>query len=1055
MTLTLHALGDVTFLAAILNGIAMLFNGEDLRMAAALGALVGVLLMALRALLSLDGRAPRVQEFLAALLLWMLLFEPKVTVEVEEIYHGETQVVSQVPLGPAVSGALISAVGLGLTQLFETAFSTPAMTRTGFAGSLEVLAHLRRQIRIALDNGTLTARDPTFDIKTSLEHYIADCTLTGVDLGRIPIETLLKSQPLPLSLRYDSDIYTTALLDGQQPEGVTCRAAWPRIERLFDDARTPALAAASRALNAQGGPDAAMERIQEALDALSDSQRSAGDYVLEAVLVPLFERGLRARQLEGGEAGRLALIEGAIQQRNTQWAAEQTLFARLVRPVLTWIEGFSYAITPLMAFTVLLGTPGIRMCGQYVLMLLWIQCWMPILAIANLYITLAAEGSLSALARSETVTGSISAHYALNQEIQNWLAVGGMLASATPAIALMLVYGGSVTATHFLGRLQGGDVIDEKILTPSLAGNAPLLTHDTRARHSPLKGLAVEGADGVLPSFSLDQGQGIEQRQGHRQAEHATESWSLDRRQTLSGSLGVQSEGRIGHAASAQDATSQTETDQFIAATGEAFSRRYRTAGVSSDEVATLIGSALQGQFGGGGGKGGSAMAAGLSLALQERYQVGHQQADEMASDLSRQITEQQAISAARTHAVSQSDEAVSARHAVFAQRSDATGATAHAKMQGAMDEDSASADARHHLGVRSTLTVGAREVGIRFASERPLGEALDRALESVGLTGDAERLGQEWHHRGLIRDPVAARDAAGVALLTGHTPPVYHPLDGEEAVLARTLGRTLLGDAFRGPYNPAPERPEREWSDRGIDAEGLKAQVIAPLRGLALPEAEALDAAASQLRAEALHRVENQEDLARALEKTGNTRREALEDQERSRLALESTESLGRVLKEDQPSGLAESLKEQLTQGLKGIDQHLEPVVATAKEALTALFESEDPARDAKALRGKSLDERLSVHRERVVEERLTALGDALTPVERTYLAELLRERLGLEPDPGPKTAALRALNAEAGALADPIARALQRLSYGTDPSLAGRLRSLRTGRLGNDGPS
>ncbi|NMU72427.1 hypothetical protein HKA89_27115, partial [Vibrio parahaemolyticus] len=91
------------------------------------------------------------------------------------------------------------------------------------------------------------------------------------------------------------------------------------------------------------------------------------------------------------------MVNQAIEQRNTQWAAEQTLFQSIVRPMMTFFEGFIYAITPLMAFVIALGQIGMRMAGKYLLILLWIQLWMPVMAIINLYIHLTVAGKMSAL----------------------------------------------------------------------------------------------------------------------------------------------------------------------------------------------------------------------------------------------------------------------------------------------------------------------------------------------------------------------------------------------------------------------------------------------------------------------------------------------------------------------------------------------------------------------------------------------------------------------------------------------------------------------------------
>ncbi|MCV5888804.1 conjugal transfer protein TraG N-terminal domain-containing protein, partial [Escherichia coli] len=76
----------------------------------------------------------------------------------------------------------------------------------------------------------------------------------------------------------------------------------------------------------------------------------------------------------------------AIQQRNTQWAAEQSMFMSVVRPMLTFFEGFVYAITPIMGFIIVMGSMGMTLAGKYFQTVLWIQLWMPVLSITNLFI---------------------------------------------------------------------------------------------------------------------------------------------------------------------------------------------------------------------------------------------------------------------------------------------------------------------------------------------------------------------------------------------------------------------------------------------------------------------------------------------------------------------------------------------------------------------------------------------------------------------------------------------------------------------------------------------
>jgi hypothetical protein len=75
---------------------------------------------------------------------------------------------------------------------------------------------------------------------------------------------------------------------------------------------------------------------------------------------------------------------------------------------MTFFEGFLYAIAPLMAFAVALGPVGIAMVGKYLLFGLWIQLWLPIMAVINLYLHMAIGRDMAALEGSRSSLSSSS-----------------------------------------------------------------------------------------------------------------------------------------------------------------------------------------------------------------------------------------------------------------------------------------------------------------------------------------------------------------------------------------------------------------------------------------------------------------------------------------------------------------------------------------------------------------------------------------------------------------------------------------------------------------------
>ena len=1060
MNLTIHSIGDVAFLSQVLNGIAMLGGTQDLRAAAGLGALVGVLFQALRGLLDPERMGLRPGEFLASCLLWMALFQPTTTVSIEDAYSQEVKVIAHVPLGPAVAGSLISSLGYGLTVLFETAFSVPSMTHQGYAGTLETLTAVRRNLLSRLSIGKALDPTPTQDVSLTVSQYVRDCTLTGVDLGQISIGTLLNTGDLPGAFRFDSDIYVTEVRDGSTPLLATCTEAWPR---LMQQVQGDALSRLTRQLGQFMKQDAGdpTQIIQSSLDALTQGQVAASHYILAAAVVPMFEQGVIGRHQDSLKATEAAMVETAIAQRNTQWAAEQSLFTRIVRPMLTWIEGFSYAVTPIMTFTLFLGARGIQMCGQYVLMLIWIQFWMPILAIGNLYITLAAQGGFSALRKADFAIDSVAGLYQMDMELQNWLAIGGMLASATPAIALMLVYGGSVTATHFLGRMQGGDFLDEKIGSPALLQSPALIGMESAHRHTPLAGVSMSGAKDILPTFTLGQDQVASQSKTWAQREQRSEAFMETLRSQSAQSHGLMDEGGSGRTLSERFGSTGSTTDRLLESRGEALSERYRNTGISGHDFASLIGGALSGRLGTGtsdGSKKGLTpdLQGGLQAQLQDRFQLGESQAHEIASDLSRQIGHDHGFQMELAQAV-QDDASHSTREiASLGLRSEALSEVGHSA-QGLIAADAtyqSALSSQHRSG--SEVRLGALEAGQRIESQPVQREALNQSLDAVGLRGDAVRLGASWQQDGLINDPGQAYTAAGLSLLTGHSQPVFHALSDDESILAQTLGRTLLGSAFSAPYvesdmNLSPD-PDR-FSSLG-DVDTFRGKVMEALPDTP-PGREAVTEAVRETRNDAHRHIDEGANSVRSFAETTHSALKPIAEHHHEDYQNQVRRSLAPILDRSADThSPSEWLNQTAGQFLRAAGTRLsvlsEGGVETFAQILNeGLRDGQSPLEILKRIATEGPD-RLEGEILRWVGNEARRVEEDLTPAQqRYYKAALLECFAGIPLGSDYQMAfgdlgqARKALDEEAGSKGPAIAAILRKVSGGGRNDLLGLLRS------------
>ncbi|MDX8128071.1 conjugal transfer protein TraG N-terminal domain-containing protein [Methylomonas sp. OY6] len=808
----IFSVGDSAYLQAVLNAVAMIAGTGDYRTAAAIGGIIGVIIVMLRALIQFDGRGIRYQDLFIAYVLWLMLYAPSVRVSIEDAYTGSVVVVDNVPMGPAVVGSVMSNMGYRTTRLFEQAFGTPTMTGNGFADSLQTLTAVRKNLLSRIHLGAANAPVAGSDMEASFANYVKECTLTGVDLHLKSVDAILRDADPLNAIRFDSDIYMTEIYSGGQPQTQTCTDAWTNLGNLANGAFSTALE--SQLQQILGVPAAAdtLPKIQEAFDALAGpGVVDASQYMLMSAIMPMFEQGVVGRHEDGLHWTKASMIEQAIQQRNTQWAAEQTLFSKIVRPMMAFIEGLSYAIAPIMAFVVLFGSVGIRMNIGYFSMLLWIQLWMPILAVINLFLQMSAAGKMAALTTANYNLPSMMGIYQLDMELQQWLSIGGMLAASTPAITLMLIYRGAVTATHFLGRMDGGDYANERIATPDVISPAPILNAQPQHQYSPLSAVTQTGSDKVLPTFSAGKDMSAAVSSAYSASEQATNSFMNSVSSTASKSSSITHDAFDSLSLGQQIASSSSHTDAYNRQFGEAFAKKHADTGISADSFSALV----AGSANAGAKLGNDQLSATLSGRLQNDFKVGQDKSDAIAADISQTVNDAQGyqVGLAKNLAMDAQDGTRNVASMGLQSQSLSSLQRSATDVVSANETYQQTASAQQRFG--SQASFGAAETGYKIANDSTLMERLDHTLDQHGLRGDTQRLASQWKAAGWISNSEQAYAAAGMSLLTGFSSPSYRTLDNQQSRQAEVAGYQLLGDAFNAPKADQSHSPVRNESLR------------------------------------------------------------------------------------------------------------------------------------------------------------------------------------------------------------------------------------------------
>lgn len=466
---SMYSIGSGRFLREVFNAVAMLTGTGDFIKAVAIAMLFSVIVVCLQAVLR-GGRSIAWEHVLLGFILFGICFGSPSRVIVEDVYTNDVYTVDNVPLGVAASGSMISKVGYGLTVLFETGFGTAnRVTDLPYLSSLKylVIADQDASSGFMLDG---LSTETGVDVRASLGAYIKNCTVPALRIAKKDRASATQMNVHDL-LKYGSEDNVKGSViyywgnGGNNKKEVTCKEAYTELNtdvfsKITNDNVSSILNNSLQSMNSGSTPNYQLT-INDAFTYLDVSTQEQQNFALASIITPIFQY---AYQHFYTRSAALAdtMVAQALQQRNYQWVSEQSLWATVVMPLMTFFEGFVYAITPFCAMLFFYGMFGLGLIGKYLQTLFWINLWMPIMAICNLYISLSVSGQLQGinLGSMDGVSTAIST-------LQNQIATGGMLMTATPLLALMVVTGSTYAFTTLASRLNGGDHVDEKIMAPS------------------------------------------------------------------------------------------------------------------------------------------------------------------------------------------------------------------------------------------------------------------------------------------------------------------------------------------------------------------------------------------------------------------------------------------------------------------------------------------------------------------------------------------------------------------------------------------------------------
>lgn len=769
--------GDLDFLAVILNAIAAMFTPfRDAGVAnnaysglVSAAALIGVLLVLVQFVVTGSGNPLR--RLFVSLAFFLVAFAPATSVTMVSTYTGASRTVDNVPVSIAFTGMFFSKIGSGMTALFEQAYAVPSTRPNGFVDALHAYRTLRA-VTAAPVAWTAANDAGGGDFEGSWKNYIAECVARAIESGQLSVATVREAVPIHAGLNVTNETMTTLInIDGAWSLH-SCKEAYPLLVIWSETTVVPAVRGILQDYFSKPGSIVAnpfSQRLAEMQTALRMGGIGENDLVFSFLLSHLYEEGIAQRHILDGRTTYAQVIHDAMRQRNVQWSAQGDLFSHYAQPVMTFIEGFFYAASPLVLVILVVAVNGYGALTKFLMLGIWIQFWFPIASIVHLFSYLSVESAMSDIIAAGVPPASFAGIALSDGIVGKWLSVSGLFAASVPMLALFLITGSVYAFQGIASSIGGPDTVTEKNAEPDSYGAAPVTQGLPRFEESQLRGRASPGAVETLPVYALSHDRSGTVREAERRSEGAREAFVHALGQVFTTGAGSRSSAEAQASLRQAISAENSNTESYLRNQGAGFVRTFAERnGITEDAARQLIGNVGLGlKLGGLAGPQANLGGTG-SHTSSENISIGR--ANELVDKMQEELSVNQGLSSNLTEAIAR-DVLTSNQNSRYAF---ADGTQSNELRESA--ERYLSAEQSHEQAVSDQVSQGAQQrldtpfLSRQIASDGRQYENFARLLAQHRLLGEVTRLGNRWITAGHFdSDADGRRQAfvgAGLAVL-------------------------------------------------------------------------------------------------------------------------------------------------------------------------------------------------------------------------------------------------------------------------------------------------
>lgn len=530
MDFTIYTFGDVEVFRAALAGVAMVFDstgffvgegGLGLGAVAGLGLLLGLVVMLIQGVI--DQRV-QLGGFIMAMVLFVILFVPKFSVNIED-YNGDAIAkVDDVPLGVAMPAALVSGLAREMNIRMGTAFSTV----DGYPSGLNTPGALTSPLKMlfALRYAAPHTRDRITREMSNLQNLVAYCVAGRGNNYNIWTSGRISDNQIARILAQAAEskgltMYTEASATSASLHSCEAAAGW--VEADIDAFMEPTGRSSAVMTAAAATKGAAPVKIinnkamiepittetqDQAMKMLfQTSSNDAYNFMKMAMFMPSVNKALDCAGPSGDPSAWAQCIpfqQGTI-QFSEDAAAAGTFFQRLMFHGMNALFFIWICLSPVVAMVMLiLGIKGMKLAGSYLMFGAWAVSWYVGASIVNFYMLKQVQYEVAMLGQIEGLTQTGIGQFF--DVLQNKIAVSGDMMASVPLIMMTVMTGSVYGMTQLASRWGAKDYYDQNVNAPPYMSNAALYQRESMAPVNYRSELGVGPAIGATAAPVLNNG---------------------------------------------------------------------------------------------------------------------------------------------------------------------------------------------------------------------------------------------------------------------------------------------------------------------------------------------------------------------------------------------------------------------------------------------------------------------------------------------------------------------------------------------------------------------